>query len=139
MSDDDNILQWKDIIFLEQIIRITQKEEKPTYTSKKSLALRKIELSHITECLLCEINVKGQVGFIIVGYRCPSQTSPQSDDFLSDFEKLFDDVHIFQPAFTVFLGDFNARSKSWWSGHSTAVEGTRLDSFFSSWFTSTDI
>ena len=77
--------------------------------------------------------------FIIVGYRCPSQTSPQSDDFLSDFEKLFDDVHIFQPAFTVFLGDFNARSKSWWSGHSTAVEGTRLDSFFSSWFTSTDI
>ena len=24
---------------------------------KKSLALRKIELSHITECLLCEVNV----------------------------------------------------------------------------------
>ena len=33
---------------------------------KKSLALRKTELSHITESLLCEANVKGQVGFIAV-------------------------------------------------------------------------
>ena len=59
---------------------------------KKSLALRKIELSHITECLLCEVNVKGQVGFIIVSYRSPSQTTSQFDGFLSNFEKLFDDV-----------------------------------------------
>ena len=80
---------------------------------KKGLALRKIELSHITECLLCEVNVKGQVGFIIVSYRSPSQTSSQFDDFLSNFEKLFDDVQTFQPAFTVILGDFNAWSKSW--------------------------
>ena len=98
---------------------------------KKSLALRKIELSHITECLLCEVNVKGQVGFIIVSYRSPSQTISQFDDFLSSFEKLFDDVQILQPAFTVILGDFNARSKSWWSGDSITMEGTRLDSLVS--------
>ena len=49
---------------------------------KKGLALRKIELSHITECLLCEVNIKGQVGFIIVSYRSPSHTSSQFDDFL---------------------------------------------------------
>ena len=61
---------------------------------KKSLALRKIELSHITECLLCEVNVKGQVGFITVSYGSPSQTISQFDDFLSSFEKLFDDVQI---------------------------------------------
>ena len=30
---------------------------------KKRLALRKIELSHITECLLYEVNVKGHLGF----------------------------------------------------------------------------
>ena len=75
---------------------------------KKSLALRKIELSHITECLLCEVNVKGQVGFIIVSYRSPSQTISQFDDFLSSFEKLFDNVQILQPAFRVILGDFIA-------------------------------
>ena len=49
---------------------------------KKSLSLKKIQLSHITECLLCEVNIKGQVGFIIVSYRSPSQTSPQFHDFI---------------------------------------------------------
>ena len=50
---------------------------------KKSLTLRKIELSHINECLLCEVNVKGQVG-IIVTYHSSSQTSSQFDYFLSN-------------------------------------------------------
>ena len=71
------------------------------------------------------------MGFIIVCYRSPSQTSSQFDDFLSNFERLFDNVQILQPAFTVILGDFNARSKSWWSGDSTTMEGTRLDSLVS--------
>ena len=71
------------------------------------------------------------MGFIIVSYRSPSQTTTQFDDFLSNFKKLFDDVQILQPAFTVILGDFNARSKSWWSGDSTTMEGTRLDSLVS--------
>ena len=31
-------------------------------------SLKENKLSHITECLLCEVNVKGQVGFIIVSY-----------------------------------------------------------------------
>ena len=81
--------------------------------------------------VLCEVNVKGQVGFIIVSYLSPTQTSPQFDDFLSNFEKFFDDVQIFQPAFAVILGDFNARSKSWWSDDSTAIEDPRLDSLIS--------
>ena len=50
---------------------------------KKSLTLRKIELSHINECLLCEVNLKGQVG-IIVTYHSSSQTSSQFDYFLSN-------------------------------------------------------
>ena len=94
---------------------------------KKTLTLRKIELYHINECLLCEVNIKGQVGFI-VSYRSPSQTSSQFDDFLSNFKKLFDDVQIFQPAFTITLVDFSACSKSWWSGDSPIIEVTRLKS-----------
>ena len=66
------------------------------------------------------------MGFIIVSYCSPSQISTQFD-FLSNFEKLFDSVQTFQPAFTVMLCDFNAWSKSWWSGDSTTMEGTRLD------------
>ena len=68
------------------------------------------------------------MGFIIVCYRSPSQTSSQFDDFLSNFERLFDNVQILQPAFTVILGGFNDRSKSCWSGDSITMEGTGLDS-----------
>ena len=53
--------------------------------------------------------------------------------FLSNFAKLFDEVQIFQPAFTVILGDFNAWSKSWWSGESTTIESTRLNSLVSTY------
>ena len=67
------------------------------------------------------------MGFI-VSYRSPSQTSSQFDDLLSYFKKLFDSVQIFQPAFTISLVDFNARSKSWWSGDSPIIEVTRLKS-----------
>ena len=62
------------------------------------------------------------MGFIIVSYCSPSQTTSQFDDFLSNFEKLFDDIQIFQPAFPVILGDLNARSKSWWSSDSTTMD-----------------
>ena len=110
ISDDGNILHMEGLIRKYHPDNI--KRGGVCLYFKKSLALRKIELSHITECLLCEVNVKGQVGFIIVSYRSPSQTISQFDDFLSSFEKLFDDVQILQPAFTVILGDFNARSKS---------------------------
>ena len=48
---------------------------------------------------------------------------------------IFYDVQIFQPAFAVILADFNAWSESWWSGNSTTVQGTGLDS---SWFSSAD-
>ena len=48
---------------------------------KMGLALRKIELSHITECLICEVYAKEPVDFIIVSYR----SSSQFDGFLSNF------------------------------------------------------
>ena len=51
--------------------------------------------------------------------------------FIKLFIKLLDDAHIFQPSFTVILGDFSASSKSWCSGASITIEGTRLDSLVS--------
>ena len=118
-SDDDIILHMEGYNLIRAGHPDNIKREGVCLYFKKSLALKKIELSHITECLSCEVSVKGQVGFIIVTYSFPSLTSSQFDDFLSNFEKLFDDVPIFQPAFTVILGDFNAWSKSWWSVDST--------------------
>ena len=65
---------------------------------------------------------------ICISESSPSQTSSQSDDFLSNFEKLSDNAHILQPAYSVILGDFNARSKSWQFNDSITMEGSRLDS-----------
>ena len=88
ISDDDNILQVEEYNLIRADHPDNIKRRGVCLYFKKSLALMKIELSDITECLLCEVNVKGQVGFIIVSYHSPSQTSSQFDDFLSNCEKL---------------------------------------------------
>lgn len=48
--------------------------------------MEKIEISNIIkcffiECLLQEVNVKGQVDYTVVSYHSPSQTSSQFNDF----------------------------------------------------------
>ena len=68
ISDDDNTLHMEGYNLMSADHPDNIKRRGVCLYFKKGLALRKIELSHITECLLClcEANVKGQVGFIIV-------------------------------------------------------------------------
>ena len=83
MSYDDKILRMERYNLIRAYHPVYIKRGGVCLYFKKSLTLRKIELSHINECLLCEVNEKGQVG-IIVTYHSPSQTSSQFDDFLSN-------------------------------------------------------
>ena len=83
ISDDDNILHMEGYNLTRADHPDNIKRGGVCLYFKKSLALRKIQLSHITECLLSEVHVKGQVGFTIVSYHSPSQTNSQFDDFLS--------------------------------------------------------
>ena len=48
------------------------------------------------------------------------------------FEKMFGDIHSFNPDFSIILGDFNARSKNWWVGDTQTCEGSRIDSLTTS-------
>ena len=50
------------------------------------------------------------------------------DEFLSNFDKLLNHIKQFRPSFTIILGDFNARSKSWWPEDVTSHEGTHIES-----------
>ena len=59
ISDDDNILHMEGYNLIRADHPDNIKRGGVCLYFKKSLALRKIELSHITECLLCEVNVKG--------------------------------------------------------------------------------
>ena len=62
--------------------------------------------------------------YITVTYGSPSQTGSQCDNFwkiLSNFQE-------FRSTFADILGDFNARSKSWWYMDITSSEGSQIDS-----------
>ena len=61
-------------------------------------------------------------------YRPPSQSSIEFESFFSGFEDMLSSVLFSKSQFTVILGDFNARSPTWWSNDITNVNGTLIDS-----------
>ena len=69
-------------------------------------------------------NIRGCIALI---YRSPSQNSLEFQHFLSGFEQLLINIEGFKPNFTVLLGDYNARSRSWWASDTNTSEGMQLD------------
>ena len=61
-------------------------------------------------------------------YRSPSQSSIEFESFLSGFEDMLSSILFSKSQFTVILGDFNARSSTWWSNDITNINGTLIDS-----------
>ena len=72
-------------------------------------------------------------GYIAVLYRSPSQNGTTFNNFLINFEKLLQDMNSFKSDFSIILGDFNARSKSWWKDDINTIEGTKIDSVATSY------
>ena len=100
---------------------------------KKLLVAKMVNISHLQECLLCEVmidNIRWCIAFI---YRSPSQDSLEFQHFLSGFEQLLINIEGFKPNFTVLLGDYNARSRSWWASDTNTPEGMQLDVLTSSY------
>ena len=95
---------------------------------KENLSLRSINVPFLSQCVLCEVTLQSQKGYVIVIYRSPSQSTVEFDEFLSNFENLLNFVKGLKPSFTIIMGDFNARSKSWWPDDITSPEGTDIDS-----------
>ena len=73
-----------------------------------------IDYSFIAQCTVCEITLQNQKGYVVVMHQSPSQSISEFEEFLSNFDKLLNHIKQFQPSFTIILGDFNTRSKSWW-------------------------
>ena len=72
--------------------------------------------------------MENKIGYIAVTYRSPSQTASEFANFLENFEKLLYQIQQFRSSFVVTLGDFNAKSKSWWNEDITSNEGSQIDS-----------
>ena len=67
-------------------------------------------------------------GYVITLYRSPSQNQSEFEHFLLSLKNLLRNVRSKDPAFTILLGDFNARSKSWWVHDITNSEATQIES-----------
>ena len=100
---------------------------------KESLVVKMINISYLQECLLCEVMIDNIRGCIALIYRSPSQNSLEFQHFLSGFEQLLINIEGFKPNFTVLLGDYNARSRSWWASDTNTPEGMQLDVLTSSY------
>ena len=97
---------------------------------KESLPVRIINLPYLQEALLLELNdlkIKKNISSL---YRSPSQKSEKFESFLTNFEHLLSDTNPRKPLVSVILGDFNARSTSWWSSDIDSLEGSHVKHIF---------
>ena len=113
VSDDDKELAMKGYNFICADHPSNVKKGGVGIYYKESIAVQIININFLSECLLCEVTVNNKKGYIAVLYRSPSQTNTVFNDFISSFEKLLQELSALNPDFSIVLGDFNARSKSW--------------------------
>ena len=95
---------------------------------KESLGVvRVVKLSNLSQCIMCEVSVQNCKGYIGVVYRSPSRNNIEFENVLSDFEELLSKTVSSNSLFTLILGNFNARSSSWWKEDRTTTEGSQLE------------
>ena len=98
---------------------------------KESLGVRLVKFSNLSQCIICEVFLQNCKGYIGVVYRSPSQDNVEFENFLSNFDELLSKTISSNSLFTIILGDFNARSSSWWKEDKTTTEGTHLEALTS--------
>ena len=95
------------------------------------ISVRQMSKINLAECLACQIVIGKKKGYAITLYRSPSQNESEFEHFLLSLEILLCNIRSKDPTFTILLGDFSARSKSWWVHDITNNEGTQIESISS--------
>ena len=95
---------------------------------KESLVVRLVDITSLPEFLVFEVTIQNKNGYVAIMYRSPNQSSREFESFLSGFEDILSSVLFSKSQFTVFLGDFNVRSLTWWSNDITNLNDTLIDS-----------
>ena len=72
---------------------------------KEILAVRIVNITSLTECLVCEVTIQNKKGYVAAVYRFPSQSTSEFEYFLSDLEDLLSNTLCPKSQFTVILGD----------------------------------
>ena len=95
---------------------------------KESLEVRVVNITSLTECLVCEVTMQNKKGYVGVVHRSPSQSTSEFESFFSGLEDLLSNILCSKSQFTIILGDVNARSPEWWSEDIATLHGTQIGS-----------
>ena len=90
-----------------------------------------MKLPNLNQCIVCEVFLQNCKEYVDAVYRSPSQDNIKFQNFLSDFDDLVNKTTSSNSLFTIILGDFNARSSSWWKEHKTTAERKHLEALAS--------
>ena len=92
------------------------------------ISVRQMSNVNLPESLDCEIVIGKSKRYVITLYRSPSQNRSEFEYFLLSLEKHLCNVRNKDPGFTILLGGFNDRCKSWWVHDITNTGGTQIES-----------
>ena len=98
---------------------------------RESLPIWVVTNHHLSEYLILEVNLKNKKGYLVSFYRSPNQNPDEFELFLTNLENLLADINNRNPHFMLLLGDFNAKSKTWFINDQSSREGTQLESLTS--------
>ena len=96
-----------------------------------SLPLKVIDIQLLNECINFEIRIGGKLCSFLCLYRSPSQTRDIFETFADNFELALDSIINKNPFFIVALGDFNAKTTSWYKNDINSYEGLNVDTITS--------
>ena len=72
---------------------------------KETLGVHVVNLSNLSECIICEVSIQNNKGDIGVVDRSPSQGAIEFQNFLSNFEAILSNTTTNNALFTIILGD----------------------------------
>ncbi len=84
------------------------------YVKESFPARERNDLNTLSECIVCEIQIKRKKYFFAVLYRSPSQNQAELEDFMNNFDLMVSKMAAENPYCVIITGDFNARSAQWW-------------------------
>ena len=98
---------------------------------KNNLPQRVINIGYLNEYLTLELKVGDKICNFVVLYRSPSQSQEEFEIFSDNFEMILDIQAQKNPFLMTTIGDFNAKSKNWYSQDKSSFEGRTIESIIS--------
>ena len=131
VSKDDNALSIEGYSMIQADHPSNAKRGGVCIYYNDKISVRQISNINLLEYLACEFVIGKKKGYVITLYHSPSQNQSEFEHFLLSLENLLCNIRSKDPAFTIVLGDFNARSNSWWVHDITNNDGTQIESISS--------